>query len=240
MEEITRGVEDPLEKLLKLAKEDVNNVLLVKLLYFALMLSVSFIWNINAVTKGTLSVNIREKVANHQVFVVVLIIVALGLISFQLWNLKKCRRRFKRFPLPPHLICAVWFLGGITALFECWSIVYFILFSTKYHCDELVAINELQGSRNFQIVSRLFFNVSVLIFVLLQTAWLNALNIYHLKPANQKQRFIHAFSYIHVIALNLSIYMKTTLDEAEHSWEEAAPFATETTNGQKLTVFIRK
>lgn len=43
-------------------------------------------------------------------------------------------------------------------------------------------------------------------------------NYNYVQPHSSKKRLLHEFSNIHIIALNLIIYLKITLDQTQHNW----------------------
>lgn len=93
---------------------------------------------------------------------------------------------------------------------------------SKNPCNDLVDnFRATQKQKNFQIVSRLVYCSALIIYILLQSFWLHLMNSYnYVEPKNLKQKFAYKFGSIHIIALNMIIYLKITLDEAQHSWKD--------------------
>lgn len=72
----------------------------------------------------------------------------------------------------------------------------------------------------FQIIVRLCYHTYLALFVILQTSWILLANRYHTKTTSPLGKFFTWLTFLHVIALNIVIYLKTTLDEAKHSFQE--------------------
>lgn len=70
------------------------------------------------------------------------------------------------------------------------------------------------------------FESFLLVLIFLQTIWIHCLNIYTLEAETTLQRFFYSFGNLHLIVLNLIIYMKSTLDEAREEWEKPEKNAT--------------
>lgn len=87
-----------------------------------------------------------------------------------------------------------------------------------FQCDRI--LQEKARTKDFEIAARLLFESFLLIFVALQTVWFHCINMYELKPKSFWQRFFFTFAFVHVIVVNLIIYMKSTLDEANEKFEE--------------------
>lgn len=87
-----------------------------------------------------------------------------------------------------------------------------------WECDELLNISSHDNW--FQICVRLCYHGCLIVFVLAQTLWLHLANRFRTEPPKGMEKFLKWFTFLHVIALNLMIYLKTTLDEASKSFGE--------------------
>lgn len=113
----------------------------------------------------------------------------------------------------------IWLLGSLTVLFEIWMVVHFGILAIQWNCDKIVKLVPGDENRWFQIASRLAYHVCMILFVITQTLWLYYANEYSIKSKARIANFYHWIIILHLIVVNLSIYLKTTLDEAKESFE---------------------
>ena len=107
----------------------------------------------------------------------------------------------------------------------------FGLMTISWECNNIVYIKSHDNW--FQITVRLCYHACLIIFVIAQTLWIYFANRYHAKIDSKLGRCINWFTFRLVIALNLVIYVKTTLNEAKQSFHELAENAGKTSK-QKL------
>lgn len=106
-----------------------------------------------------------------------------------------------------------------------------------WECDILVNIS--RHDNWFQITIRLCYHACLIVFVIVQTLWLHLANRFRAKTVTPLGKFFNWFTFLHVIALNLVIYLKTTLDEAKMSFEEHGSESSESGGSEETRMLSR-